>query len=147
MTILRGRLSYLVHYHFSVCLLRPVAYSVCGCMLSVCVCVCVCARRTCLWDVWSWTTRHPTDRYVGHTHTHTHRQHTATYRISNWTKQTSGEVVMHKVRKTTAEDGHTVMTETCTVLMMFLQNIFKQFSVLICGCESVFKRSAWVGFE
>jgi hypothetical protein len=59
--------------------------------------VCVCARRTCLWDVWSFTTRHPTDRYVGHarTHTHTHRQHTATYRIRNWTNQISGEVVMH----------------------------------------------------
>jgi hypothetical protein len=34
MTILRGRLSYLVHYNFSACLLRPVAYSVCGCVLS-----------------------------------------------------------------------------------------------------------------
>jgi hypothetical protein len=32
---------------------------------------------------------------TGTTGTHTHRQHTATYRISNWTKQTSGEVVMH----------------------------------------------------
>jgi hypothetical protein len=42
MTILRGRLSYLVHYYFSAYLLRPIAYSVCGCMLSMCVCVCVC---------------------------------------------------------------------------------------------------------
>jgi hypothetical protein len=28
-----------VHYHFSACLFRPVVYSVCGCMLSMCVCV------------------------------------------------------------------------------------------------------------
>jgi hypothetical protein len=31
---------------------------------------------------------------------------------------------MHQVRKTTPEDGHTVMTETCRVLMMFLQHVF-----------------------
>jgi hypothetical protein len=37
-------------------------------------------------------------------------------RISNWTKQTIGEVVKHQVQKTTPEDGHTLMTETCRVL-------------------------------
>jgi hypothetical protein len=63
-------------------------------------------------------------RQVHRARTHTHRQQTATYRISNWTKQIIGEVVMHEVQKTTPEDGHTVMTETCRVLMMFLQNIF-----------------------
>jgi hypothetical protein len=47
---------------------------------------------------------------------------------------------MHLVRKTTPEDGHTVMTETYRVLIMFLQNIFNNFSVLKCGCESVFKK-------
>jgi hypothetical protein len=57
MTILRGRLSYLVHYHFSACLLRPVAYSVCGCMLFMCVCP-MYLSVGCL-----VTTRHPTDRY------------------------------------------------------------------------------------
>jgi hypothetical protein len=65
-TILRGHLSYLVHYHFSACLLRPVHNQ----------------------------TSHRQVRRA-HTHTHTHRQHTATYRISNWTKQASGEMVMH----------------------------------------------------
>jgi hypothetical protein len=31
------------------------------------------------------------------------------------TKQASGEVVMHKEQRTTPEDGHTIMTETCRV--------------------------------
>jgi hypothetical protein len=30
---------------------------------------------------------------TGTTDTHTHRQHTATYRTNNWTKQTSGNAV------------------------------------------------------
>jgi hypothetical protein len=94
MTILRGRLSYLVHYQFSACFLRPVVYSVCGCMLCVCVRACVRARCTCLWDVWSrlvhdQTSHRQVHRARTHARTHTHRQHTATYRISNWTKQTS----------------------------------------------------------
>jgi hypothetical protein len=38
MAILRGRLLYLVRYHFSPCLLRHLHYSVCGCM---CRCECV----------------------------------------------------------------------------------------------------------
>jgi hypothetical protein len=37
MTILRGRLLYLVRYHFSASLLRHLHYSVCGCM---CLCEC-----------------------------------------------------------------------------------------------------------
>jgi hypothetical protein len=49
---------------------------------------------------------------------------------------------MYRVRKTTPEDCLRVMTETCRVLMMFLQNFFNSFSVLKCECESVFKRSA-----
>jgi hypothetical protein len=50
MTILRGRPLYLVHYHFSACLLRhlPIRY------VAVCrLCLCVCVRCTCLWVVWS----------------------------------------------------------------------------------------------
>jgi hypothetical protein len=41
------------------------AYSVCGRMPFVCMCV----RCTCLWVVWSFTTRQPTDSYTGHTYT------------------------------------------------------------------------------
>jgi hypothetical protein len=32
-------------------------------------------------------------------------------------------------------------------LLCFVKTFFNNFSVLKCGCESVFKRSAWVGFE
>jgi hypothetical protein len=60
------------------------------------VCVCVSDVPVCGMSGHEYLT----DRYIGHArthahaHTHTHRQHTATYQISNWTKQTS-EVVMH----------------------------------------------------
>jgi hypothetical protein len=47
----QGSSFVLLHYHLSACLLRPDAYSVCGCMWSMCVC----ARWTCLWVVWSCT--------------------------------------------------------------------------------------------
>jgi len=41
---------------FSACLRRQVVYLVYGCMLSMCVH----ALCTCLWDVWLFTTKHPT---------------------------------------------------------------------------------------
>jgi hypothetical protein len=98
----QGSPSYLVHYHISACLLRPVAYSVCGCM---CLCECVpdvpiCRMSDCSQDVpvCGMSGREQPDipqTGTSVTHIHTHRQHTATYRISNWTKQTSGEMVMH----------------------------------------------------
>jgi hypothetical protein len=59
-----------------------------------CLCVCVRARCTSLWDVWL-------------------------YRINNLTKQTSREVVTAQ-----HEDGQTIVTETCRVLMMCFTNIF-----------------------
>jgi len=60
------------------------------------------------------------------THTHTHRQHTATYQINNLTTQTSREgsnSTKHERRP--PEDGQTIVTETCSVLMMCFTNIFK----------------------
>jgi hypothetical protein len=60
-------------YYISACLLRPFVYPVCGCMLPICVCVCVpdvfvCGMSGCE----QFTTRHFTNKYIGHTHTHTH---------------------------------------------------------------------------
>jgi hypothetical protein len=64
------------------------------------------------------------------------------------TKQASGEVVMHYVQRTTLENGRTVMTEICRVFNdVFRNQFFNNFIVLKCGFESVFKRSAWVGFK
>jgi len=44
---------------------KCVVYLVCGCMLSMCVS----AWYTSLWDVWVFTTKHPTDKYIRHAHT------------------------------------------------------------------------------
>ena len=50
--------------------------------------------------------------------THTHRQHTATYQINNWTTQTSREVVTAlSTEDGPPEDGQTIVTETCRVLI------------------------------
>jgi len=55
-------------------------------------------------------------------------QHIATYQINNLTTQTSREgsnSTKHKRRP--PEDGQTIVTETCTVLMMCFTNIFNNF--------------------
>ena len=50
--------------------------------------------------------------------THTHRQHTATYQINNLTTQTSREGSNStKHEKRPPEDGQTIVTETCRVLI------------------------------
>jgi len=92
----------------SACLCRQVVYLVCGCMLSMCLCVpdvLVCQTNT--------------------SGTHTHRQHTATYQINNLTTQTSREDSNNtKHERQPPEDGQTIVTETCRVLMMCFTNIF-----------------------
>ena len=50
--------------------------------------------------------------------THTHRQHTATHQINNLTTQTSREGSNStKHERQPPEDGQTIVTETCTVLI------------------------------
>jgi len=56
---------------------------------------------------------------------HTHRQYTATYQINNLMTQTSKEgsnSTKHERRP--PEDGQTIVTVTCRVLMMCFTNIF-----------------------
>ena len=56
---------------------------------------------------------------------HTHRQHTATYQINNLTTQTSREGSnSSKHERRPPEDGQTIVTETCRVLIMCFTNIF-----------------------
>ena len=108
---------------FSACLRRQVVYLVCGCMLCMCVRVpdvLVCGMFGCelsqVHILSQFTTKHPTDKYIRHTHTHT--QHTATYQINNLTTQTSREgsnSTKHERRP--PEDGQTIVTETCRVLI------------------------------
>jgi hypothetical protein len=107
-----GRLSCLVpllHFRLfasSSCFIRYVAVCclcVCGCVSDVLVCrmsgceqVCVCPMYLsvgCLVVNCSQPDILQTSTSDTHTHTHTHGQHTATYWINNWTKQTSGNVV------------------------------------------------------
>ena len=57
--------------------------------------------------------------------THTYRQHTATYQMNNLTTQTSREgsnSTKHERRP--PEDGQTIVTEACRVLIMCFTNIF-----------------------
>ena len=64
-------------------------------------------------------------RQVHQARTHTHRQHTATYQINNLTMQTSREGSNStKHGRRPPEDGQTIVTETCRVLMMCFTNIF-----------------------
>jgi len=57
--------------------------------------------------------------------THTHRQHTATYQINNLMMQTSREGSNStKHERQPPEDGQTIVTKTCRVLMMCFTNIF-----------------------
>jgi len=109
---------------FSTCLRRQVVYLVCRCMLSMRVR----AWCTCLWDVWLWTVVNSSQPNIPQTSTsgtHTHRQHTATYQISNLTTQTSTEGSKStKHERQPPEDGQTIVTETCRVLMMCFTNIF-----------------------
>ena len=57
--------------------------------------------------------------------THTHRQHTATYQINNLTMQTSREGSNStKHGRWPPEDGQTIVTYTCRVLMTHFTNIF-----------------------
>ena len=53
------------------------------------------------------------------------RQHTATYQINNLTTQTSrGGSNSTKHERRPSEDGQTIVTETCKVLLMCFTNIF-----------------------
>jgi len=101
-------------------LLRQVVYLVCGCMLSyVCACL-MYLSMGCL-----VVNSQPNIPQTSTSGMHTHRQHTATYQINNSTTQTSGEgsnKTKHKRRP--PEDGQTIVTETCRVLMMCFTNIF-----------------------
>ena len=129
-------------YYFSACLRRQVVYLVCGCMLSMCVCAClmyliicyvaVCCLCVCVCVCLMYLSvgclvvhNQTSHRQVHHARTHTHRQHTATYQINNLMTQKSREgsnSTKHERRP--PEDGQTIVTETCWVLMMCFTNIF-----------------------
>jgi len=107
---------------FSACLRRQVVYLVCGCKLSMCVCACLMYLSVGCLVVNCSQTNIPQTSTSG---THTHEQHTATYQINNLTTQTSRErsnSTTHERRP--PEDGQTIVTETCRVLMMCFTNIF-----------------------
>jgi hypothetical protein len=91
MTILRSRPLYLVHYHFSAFLLRhlPIRY------VAVCR-LCACVRCSCLWIVWSFMTRQPTDRYTGHRHTIDTYSHTPNNANNEANKRRSGNALSTK---------------------------------------------------
>ena len=73
--------------------------------------------------------------------THTHRQHTATYQINNWTTQTSREVVTAlSTEDGPPEDGQTIVTETCRVLIDVFYKHFLTTQCFKCECECVLKR-------
>jgi len=110
---------------FSACLRCQVVCMVCG----LC-CLCVCAPDVLVCGMFgcelSFTVHNQTShRQVHQARTHTHRQHTATYQINNLTMQTSREGSNStKHGRRPPEDGQTIVTETCRVLMMCFTNIF-----------------------
>ena len=70
------------------------------------------------------------------------RQHTATYQMNDANKQRSSNSTKHE--RWPPEDGQTIVTETCRVLMMCFTNIFNNLVFEMWMC---FKKSAWVGLN
>jgi len=104
-----------------VCIVKFFIWYVAVCCLCVCVPdVLVCGMCGCELD-----SSQPKIPQTSTSGTHTHRQHTATYQINNLMTQTSTEgsnSTKHERRP--PEDGQTIVTETCMVLMMCFTNIF-----------------------
>ena len=102
---------------FSACLRRQVFYLVLW-LYVVYVCACLMYLSVgCL--VVSLQPNIPQTSTSG---THTHRQHTVTYQINDQTSREDSNSSKHERRP--PEDGQTIVTETCRVLMMCFTNIF-----------------------
>jgi len=117
-----GRLSCLVLLLPSmlVCVVK-LFICVCGFMLSMCVRAwCTCTDVGCL-----VVNSQPNITQTSTSGTHTHRQNKATYQVDSLTTQIGregGSSTKHERRP--PEDGQTIVTETCRILMMCFTNIF-----------------------
>ena len=69
-----------------------------------------------------FTTKHPTDKYIRRAHTQTTYSHIPNKQLDDANKQRSSNGTKHEGRP--PEDGQTIVTETCRVLMMCFTNIF-----------------------
>jgi hypothetical protein len=67
-------------------------------------------------SVGQFTTKHPTDKYMRHAHTQIICSHIPNKQLDDANKQRSSNSTKHGKRP--PEDGQTVVTETCRVLMM-----------------------------
>jgi hypothetical protein len=124
-----GRLSCLVLLlpPLFVCVVKLFIWYVTVCCLCVCVPgILVCGMFGC--ELSRIAIRDSSQPNIPQTSTsgrHTHRQHTATYQINNLTTQTNrGGSNSTKHERRPPEDGQTIVTETCRVLMMCFTNIF-----------------------
>ena len=104
----------------SACLRRQVVYFVCGSMLSMCVRACLMYLSVGCLVV---TTKHPTYKYIRHAHTETTYSHIPNKQFDDANKQRSSNSTKQERRP--PEEGQTIVTETCRVLVMCFTNIFK----------------------
>jgi hypothetical protein len=91
-------------------------------MLSICVCVCVCVSDVLVCRMSGCFTS------TSDTHTHTTYSHIPDKQLDEANKRKCSSGTKHERRP--PEDGQTVMTERCTVLLMCFKNIFNKFNVL-----------------
>jgi hypothetical protein len=114
------------HFYISACLLRPSClFGMWLYVVYVCVCVCVCVSDVLsVWCLVEFTTRHHTDKYIGHTNTHTYTtySHIPNKQLDEANNRRYSNGTMHERRP--PEDGQTVMTETCRVLIMCFKKHF-----------------------
>jgi len=103
-----------------VCVVKLFIWYVAVCCLCVCVPdVLVCGMFGCKL---SFTTKHPTDKYIRHAHTQTTYSHIPNKQLDNANKQRISNSTKHERRPPV--DGQTIVTETYRVLMMCFTNVF-----------------------
>ena len=124
--------------HVSVTIVLPSSGGRLPCLVLLLL-LCLFASSSCLFGIWlyvvyvcEWlmylsvrclvvnTTKHPTDKYIGHAHTQTTYSHIPNKQLDA-NKQRSSNSTKHERRP--PEDGQTIVIETCRVLICFA-NIF-----------------------
>jgi hypothetical protein len=121
LTVFRGPFSLLsaVTTSLLVCVVKLFIWYVAVC----CRCVCVPDVLVCgMFGCEQFTFKHPTDKYIRHAHTSTTYSHIPNKQLDDANNREGSNSTKHERRP--PEDGQTIVTETCRVLMLCFTNIF-----------------------
>jgi len=109
-------------------MLNAVTTSLIFCVVKIFIWyVALCGLGLCVPDVlvfgmFGCGTKHPIDKYIRHAHTYTTYSHIPNKQLDDANKQKSSNSIKHERRP--PEDGHIIVTERCSVLIMCFTNIF-----------------------